>query len=206
MPQDNDISRIHPGIEALICAELDGLGCGLSSALDARGQTDAHSSEWVRILLSRLDNLHFSIENLRALLTSYAANCDVERSTLARWLGRPVHDVDAYVTGWATAQIAGAIGSECPTKDVDSQEAFRGAALISEQPARYVNKAEQLMEHLALIYTSNWEADQCTWVSEKTRKAIRSGWYVQPKRVPPSTKSPTPLLSPRAGDAETEAA
>ncbi|GAA4062801.1 hypothetical protein GCM10022233_40870 [Streptomyces shaanxiensis] len=33
MSQDDDASRIHPGIEALICVELDGLGGGLSSAL-----------------------------------------------------------------------------------------------------------------------------------------------------------------------------
>ncbi|WP_217569284.1 hypothetical protein [Streptomyces sp. GbtcB7] len=208
MPDDQDASRIHPGIEALICAELDGLGGGYSAVLDARGQTGAHSGEWVRILLSRLDSLHFSIETLRALLTTYAISCKVERPTVARWLGLPVSDVDLYVTRWATAQIAGAIGSQCPSKDVDSQEAFRGAILISEQPDRYVNKAEQVMEHLALLYTSDWAADQCTWVSEKTRKAIKSGWYVQPKRAASPTKSPSripPSPSPDAGE-EAEAA
>lgn len=132
-------------------------------------------------------------------------SCEVERPTVARWLGLPVSDVDLYITRWATAQIAGALGSECPSKDVDSQEAFRGAAHISEQPDRYVNKAENLMEHLALVYTSDWAADQCTWVSEKTRKAIKSGWYVQPKRAASPTKSSTRIPSPPLSDAEAEA-
>ncbi|WP_157968477.1 hypothetical protein [Streptomyces geranii] len=183
---DDETSVVPRALDASISWSLDNLGSYLSEALTTqkRARAAATARPWIRGMLVYLQAMSREIESAQGVLIAAGLNMDMSREDLARQIGETASDIARFETQWTKEEVGGIFGKDfCDIEkfDVDLYWANRTGAVASEQADYYLNRADRLLELLALLHTNRHEADDCSWLTEKTRRAIKAGWYVQAK-------------------------
>lgn len=142
----------------------------------------------VRQILTHLDQLHYEVESFRSLVATSALTEGFSNEKVVSWLGVQQENQDRYTqSDWINARVAAARGQACPKEDVDSSEAYTAAKQTLEH-ASAMRGASNVAEVLALLYMWDYEADENSWLSERTARAVKHGWHIQPKRASPSAR------------------
>ncbi|MYW48869.1 hypothetical protein [Streptomyces sp. SID161] len=148
----------------------------------------------IRHLLCDLDTLHYEVESLRSFVTMSALSIGTSESDVAYWLGVPRDEIERYTrSDWNTAQVAAAQNQPCPQSTVEMTESYTEARQVLER-GHATRACANLAQLLALVYLWDYQAEENPWLDERTVRALKQGWQVQPKRTS-SPKASEPEVS-----------
>ncbi|GGR13603.1 hypothetical protein [Streptomyces roseolus] len=186
MTAQADGRPVPDGIKTLVQSELNALSARLFDVLSSSVKSVGDLEKWLGNQLCAVDQLRFQLESVQGILATCALAEGIDRSRVANWLDASQDELDWFTTGpWTEAQVAAARGDKCPGANYETREAYRVTRADLNRSEYYAERTTLIANMLAVAHVGRSDLEeQHGWLADRTRKAIKYGWTLQPKRAP----------------------